>query len=65
MDDFAPELAVFAARCEYIKPTTSDLRARLIDVGFLGECIILFSTQITAFDLTTFLGKAFITPFFS
>ncbi len=37
VDDFSPDLAVYSARCEYIKPTFSDLRARLIDVGFLGR----------------------------
>eukprot|EP00088_Acartia_fossae_P056524 TRINITY_DN6581_c0_g1_i3.p1 TRINITY_DN6581_c0_g1~~TRINITY_DN6581_c0_g1_i3.p1 ORF type:complete len:195 (-),score=5.66 TRINITY_DN6581_c0_g1_i3:5-589(-) len=37
VDDFASELGVFASQCEYTKPSFRDLRARLIDVGFLGR----------------------------
>ena len=36
VDDFAPELGGFAARCEYIQPGFTDLRSRLVDIGFLG-----------------------------
>jgi len=50
VDDFSPELAVYAARCEYIKPTFSDLRARLIDVGFLGRWWIS-SRKMLEFDV--------------
>jgi len=37
VDDYAPELGLFAARCEYLKPGWGDLRYRLLDVGFLGR----------------------------
>ena len=36
VDDYAPELGVFAARCEYMKPGWADMRYRIVDVGFLG-----------------------------
>jgi len=37
VDDYAPELGVFAARCEYMKPGWADMRYRVVDVGFLGR----------------------------
>ncbi len=35
--DYSPELGIYAARCEFLKPGWLDMRQRIIDIGFLGE----------------------------
>jgi len=50
VDDFAPELGGFAARCEYIQPGFTDLRSRLVDIGFLGRFWIS-SRKMVDFDV--------------
>jgi hypothetical protein len=37
VDDYSPELGIYAARCEFLKPGWLDMRQRIIDIGFLGK----------------------------
>ena len=37
VDDYSPDLGLFSARCDYLKPSWTDIRHRIIDVGFLGN----------------------------
>ncbi|XP_023340788.1 mitochondrial import inner membrane translocase subunit Tim29 [Eurytemora carolleeae] len=37
VDDYSPDLGLFSARCDYLKPSWTDIRHRIIDVGFLGK----------------------------
>ena len=37
VDDYSADMGLYAARCQYLKPTWSDMRHRIVDVGFLGK----------------------------
>jgi hypothetical protein len=45
VDDYSPELGLYAARCDYLKPGWLDMRQRVIDIGFLGTCTSLLRIQ--------------------
>jgi len=37
IDDYSEDLGLFAAQCEYLKPSLTDIRSRMVDIGFLGR----------------------------
>lgn len=46
VDDYSPDLGLFSARCDYLKPSWTDIRHRIIDVGFLGISIFLIKCSV-------------------
>jgi len=37
VDDYSPELGLYAAQCDYMKPSWMDMRYRILDIGFIGR----------------------------
>jgi len=37
VDDYAPELGLYAAKCDYLQPSWLDIRYRILDIGFIGR----------------------------
>ena len=37
VDDYDEGLGLYAAQCDYLKPSWADMRHRVVDVGFLGR----------------------------
>ena len=52
VDDYDPNLGLFAARCDYLKPRWVDIRHRVIDIGFLDKWWIS-SKKMEDFDINT------------
>ena len=37
IDDYDERMGLYASRCDYLRPSWSDMRHRVVDVGFLGK----------------------------
>ena len=52
MDNYDEGMGLYAARCDYLQPSWTDMRHRVIDVGFLGRWWIA-DTKMEMSDVNT------------
>jgi hypothetical protein len=54
VDDFSPDLGLYASRCDYLKPGWLDMKQRIIDIGFLGNIFFFHTFLRLIYDIGTY-----------